>query len=101
ALRLAARHHKADVSGSTVTANVDFGAVGEGAYGIAVRMEIGLPRLKPSAARELAEAAHLICPYSNATRGNISVELSILAPPAMSACSSIRTVTQPAMEASA
>ncbi len=78
ALRLAARRHKADVSGSTVNASVDFGTVGGGAYGIGVRMEIGLPQLKRTAAQELAEAAHQICPYSNATRGNISVELSIL-----------------------
>ncbi|MCY0904890.1 organic hydroperoxide resistance protein [Arthrobacter sp. H14-L1] len=78
ALRLAGRRHKVDVSGSTVNASVDFGAVAGGAYGIGVRMEIGLPHLERTAAQELAESAHLICPYSNATRGNISVELSIL-----------------------
>ncbi len=78
ALRLAARRHKADASGSTVNASVDFGTDGGGAYGIGVRLEIGLPQLQRAAAQELAQAAHQICPYSNATRGNISVELSIL-----------------------
>ncbi len=80
ALRVAARRRKADVSGSTVSAKVDLGANGAGGYGIGVRMDIGLPQLDPAAAREIVDAAHLICPYSNATRGNISVEMNIMEP---------------------
>ncbi len=59
ALRLAARRHKADVSGSTVNASVDFGAVGGGAYGIGVRMEIGLPHLERTALSSRARPQNL------------------------------------------
>jgi osmotically inducible protein OsmC len=82
ALRTVARRAKADVSGSAVTAEVDLGATGDGAYGLAVRLSVTLPQLSGSAAREVTEAAHQVCPYSNATRGNIAVELHITDNPA-------------------
>lgn len=75
ALRLVARRDKVDVSGSTVRAEVDFGANGSGGYGIGVRMHVHLPSVDVARARTLAEAAHQVCPYSNATRGNIPMEL--------------------------
>jgi osmotically inducible protein OsmC len=79
ALRVVARRAKADVSGSTVKAEVDFGANGSGGYGIGVRMDVALPALERASAEELIEAAHQVCPYSNATRGNIDVELNLVA----------------------
>ena len=78
ALRVVARRAKADVSGSTVNAAVDFGANGQGGYGIGVRMDIALPSVDPETARTLIDAAHQVCPYSNATRGNIDVELNLI-----------------------
>jgi lipoyl-dependent peroxiredoxin len=77
ALRTVARRSKADVTGSAVTAEVDLGANGDGGYGLAVRLNVTLPALAQDAARQITEAAHQVCPYSNATRGNIPVELRI------------------------
>lgn len=59
----------ADVS---VDAEVDLGPVGQ-AFGIAVRLNIHLPGMDPAQAQTLVDAAHVVCPYSNATRGNIDV----------------------------
>ncbi|MCA0325967.1 MAG: organic hydroperoxide resistance protein [Proteobacteria bacterium] len=60
-----------------VDAEVDLGPTSHG-YGIAVRMKISLPGLDPAAAQALIDAAHQVCPYSNATRGNIPVELTLV-----------------------
>lgn len=60
----------------SVDAEVDLGPVGE-VFGIAVRMTINLPGMDKAAAQQLVDAAHQVCPYSNATRGNINVTLTI------------------------
>ena len=60
----------------SVDAEVDLGPVGQ-AYGIAVRMNIHLPGMDAAAARQLVDTAHQVCPYSNATRGNIDVQLNV------------------------
>lgn len=60
----------------SVDAEVDLGPVGQ-AFGIAVRMHIHLPGMGNAQARQLVDAAHEVCPYSNATRGNIPVTLTI------------------------
>jgi osmotically inducible protein OsmC len=77
ALRLVARRAKVDPGESTVTAAVGIGPEGE-AYGLVVTLIIHIPGLDREKAREIAEAANLVCPYSRATRGNISVELRVL-----------------------
>jgi Ohr subfamily peroxiredoxin len=59
-----------------VDAEVDLGTI-PNAYGIAVRLTISLPGLEQGQARQLVDAAHQVCPYSNATRGNIDVTLSL------------------------
>ncbi|WP_433383983.1 organic hydroperoxide resistance protein [Actinoplanes sp. CA-142083] len=79
ALRLVARQTGADVTDSTVTARVSIGNEGEDALGLAVELIFDLPHVAPGAAEQLAEAAHQVCPYSRATRGNISVELHSVA----------------------
>jgi osmotically inducible protein OsmC len=59
-----------------VDAEVDLGPIREGAaYGIAVRMNVSLPGMDPAAAQQLIDAAHKVCPYSNATRGNVDVAI--------------------------
>ncbi|WP_433064505.1 organic hydroperoxide resistance protein [Dactylosporangium sp. CS-033363] len=78
ALRLVARPAGADVSGSTVTARVSIGNEEDGNVGLAVSLAVALPNVAPGAAKELADAAHAVCPYSRATRGNIPVEVRIL-----------------------
>ena len=47
------------------------------AFGLAVELEITLPNLDHDAAQELADKAHQVCPYSNATRGNIDVKIVV------------------------
>ncbi|MGH7736032.1 MAG: OsmC family protein, partial [Gemmatimonadales bacterium] len=76
ALRLAARRARVDPGESTVTAEVGIGTEGE-AYRLVVTLIIHVPGLDREQAREIAEAAHQVCPYSRATRGNISVELRV------------------------
>ncbi|WP_433222824.1 organic hydroperoxide resistance protein [Dactylosporangium sp. CS-047395] len=78
ALRLVARPAGADVRGSTVTAHVSIGNEEDGNVGLAVTLVVALPNVAPGTAKELADAAHAVCPYSRATRGNIPVELRIL-----------------------
>jgi organic hydroperoxide reductase OsmC/OhrA len=65
-----------DVEGATVTARVDIGAIGQGRFGLAVKLETTLPKLAQDEAEKLVALAHERCPYSNATRGNIEVELA-------------------------
>ena len=61
---------------ATIDAEVDIGPIPQG-FGIAVRMTISLPHMDRHAAQELIDAAHGVCPYSNATRGNIHVTLTL------------------------
>ena len=59
-----------------VDAEVDLGPI-TGGYGIAVRLTVHLPGMERGAAQALVDAAHKVCPYSNATRGNIDVTLTL------------------------
>jgi lipoyl-dependent peroxiredoxin len=77
ALRLVARAEKADVSDSAVGARVSLGQLDNGGFGLAVELEISLPNLDHDSAQRLTEKAHQVCPYSNATRGNIDVTLTV------------------------
>ena len=74
ALRLVARNEKIDLDDATgITAQVGFGKDSEGGFGINANLIGYLPGLEQSAADELMEKAHGVCPYSKATRGNIDV----------------------------
>ena len=61
---------------AAIDSEVDLGPTSHG-YGIAVRMKISLPGLDADTAQKLVAAAHEVCPYSNATRGNIAVDLTL------------------------
>jgi osmotically inducible protein OsmC len=76
ALRGLARQAHVDASHSTVIAQVGVGPEGD-MFGLVVTLTISVPSLDQAQTRELAEAAHQRCPYSRATRGNISVELRV------------------------
>jgi Ohr subfamily peroxiredoxin len=78
ALGVVARRAKVEVEGSTVTGKVTIGTIGGGGFGLAVELEVHLPGVDAETARSLVEAAHEVCPYSNATRGNIEVTLSVV-----------------------
>ena len=61
---------------ASIEAKVDVGPIPKG-FGIAVQMTIHLPGLDRAVAQDLVDTAHQVCPYSNATRGNIVVELTL------------------------
>ena len=76
ALGGAARHAKQELGDLAIDATVSLVVAGEGTYKLAVTLDVHLPSISsPETAAELVRAAHKICPYSNATRGNIEVEL--------------------------
>lgn len=76
ALQLVARKEKADLGDSSVTAEVGIGPQGAG-YGLAVKLIISAPGVDAERAEKLVATAHQVCPYSNATRGNIEVTLEV------------------------
>ncbi len=63
--------------GTTVTATVGIGPRSEGGFGIDVELAIALPGLSKQDAQTLVDKAHQVCPYSNATRNNVPVRLTI------------------------
>lgn len=62
---------------ASVAATVGIGPRSEGGFGLAVTLAVTLPGVAKEAAEALVAAAHQVCPYSNATRGNIEVQLSV------------------------
>jgi Ohr subfamily peroxiredoxin len=72
-----ARGRKLDASDSTVTAQVGLGPTGYGGWGLAVALDLHAPNLSRVDAVDLMRRAHELCPYSNATRGNIDVTLRV------------------------
>lgn len=78
AMGLAAAKRKLRLpEGTAVDAEVDLGMTGD-AYFLQARLNISLPGLEAELARALVEEAHQNCPYSKATRGNITVELKLI-----------------------
>lgn len=61
----------------TVTATVGIGPRSEGGFGITADLLVNLPGLGREEAQKLVDAAHQVCPYSNATRGNVNVGLTL------------------------
>ncbi|GAA0239286.1 organic hydroperoxide resistance protein [Saccharothrix sp. NPDC042600] len=76
ALKLVARHGKVALGETTVTAKVNLGPNGNGGYLLAVDLHSHLPGVTQDVAEDLVAKAHQVCPYSNATRGNIEVALT-------------------------
>jgi lipoyl-dependent peroxiredoxin len=62
---------------AAIDAEVDLGPT-PGAYGIAARLNVSLPGMDRQSAQALVDAAHKVCPYSNATRGNIDVAVKLV-----------------------
>ncbi|HWV48070.1 MAG TPA: organic hydroperoxide resistance protein [Microbacterium sp.] len=77
ALQTVARAQKVSIADSSVGARVQIGSNGSGGYGLAVQLEVVIPELPHDQAQALADAAHQVCPYSNATRGNIDVAITV------------------------
>ena len=77
AVQIVARRMKQDASDSTVTAHVDFGLVEGNRFKLGVELHVDLPNADPDSRDEIVEKSHKVCPYSNATRGNIEVKLVV------------------------
>jgi osmotically inducible protein OsmC len=78
ALKVVAGQEKADVTGTEVSASVSIGTLDNGGFGLAIELDVHAPNLDHDAALALVEKAHQVCPYSNATRGNVEVKLSVV-----------------------
>lgn len=72
-----ARMKKITTGPVAIDASVSIGPVEGGAFGLAVKLTARLPELGREEAQALVAAAHQVCPYSNATRGNIAVDVEV------------------------
>jgi lipoyl-dependent peroxiredoxin len=76
ALMQIASRQQVDASQSTIIAKVGIGPIGEGRFGLEVELHVAIPGVDKATGEKLVELAHQVCPYSNATRGNIPVKLT-------------------------
>ena len=77
ALKRVAANQKIQLTDTAITVDVGIGPNGSGGFGLQVAIEAELPGLDEATAQSLIDAAHQVCPYSNATRGNVEVALTI------------------------
>ena len=71
------RAEKIKTGVTTVTAQVGIGKNDSGGFGLVITLEANVPDVEQSVAEELVAKAHTVCPYSNATRGNVEVTLKV------------------------
>ncbi len=67
-----------DTTDAQVSASVALGKTSDIAYGIGVELDIYAPNVPADQRQQLADGAHQVCPYSNATRGNVEVKLTLV-----------------------
>ena len=78
ALKFVCMHAKVALpADAAVTAEVGIGPNGQGGFGLAADLRVSLPGLEHETAQALVKKAHEVCPYSNATRGNIEVNVAL------------------------
>lgn len=73
-----ARKQKVSVADTSVGSRVNLLSDGQGGYRLSVELEVNLPGMTHEQAQALADQAHLVCPYLNATRGNIDVTVTVV-----------------------
>lgn len=78
ALNLVIKTGKVETGETKVTAKVSIGKNTTGGFQLAVVLAVAIPGVTPEVAQSLVEKAHQVCPYSNATRNNIEVELTVV-----------------------
>ena len=79
ALKAAGAQEKVKIPDDTsITANVGIGPRSEGGFGLDVALRISLPGMDKQQAEDLVQKAPYICPYSNATRGNVDVRVTVV-----------------------
>ncbi|MEA2159603.1 MAG: lipoyl-dependent peroxiredoxin [Solirubrobacteraceae bacterium] len=76
ALGAVARRERAEVGDVSIDSHVSLQPTPERGFKLAVELDVSLPQVEDAAAVKLVQAAHQVCPYSNATRGNIEVTLT-------------------------
>jgi osmotically inducible protein OsmC len=77
ALKAVGRQDKLNVEGTEVIATVGIGMLDGGGFGLTVDLTVSVPNVDKPAAEKLVARAHEVCPYSNATRGNVPVTLTV------------------------
>jgi Ohr subfamily peroxiredoxin len=79
AMKFVASQKKTPVpADTTVTTTIGIGPRSEGGFGLTAKLDVSLPGMDKAAAKALVEEADKVCPYSNATRNNIAVELNVV-----------------------
>ncbi len=77
ALNFVAQKSKVQLESAAITAEVGIGANNSGGFELTVNIEADIKGVDRAQAQELVEKAHQVCPYSNATRGNIEVNVTL------------------------
>ncbi|AWB93634.1 organic hydroperoxide resistance protein [Aeromicrobium chenweiae] len=77
ALKASSKQHGVKIEDSAVTAEVGIGPNDDGGFGLAITLHVELGGVSQEDAQKAVEVAHQVCPYSNATRGNIDVKLEV------------------------
>ncbi|WP_153848458.1 organic hydroperoxide resistance protein [Sphingobacterium paramultivorum] len=77
ALNLVIRSEKVKTGETSLTAHVSIGQLDNGGFGLAAELHANIPGVSLELAQQLIEKAHQVCPYSNATRGNMDVKLTV------------------------
>jgi len=79
ALKFVAGQEKVKIpADASVTATIGIGPRAAGGFGITAALKVSLPGIEAAQAKDLVEKAHQVCPYSNATRGNVDVGLEVV-----------------------
>jgi len=79
AMKFVASQKKSAVpANTTVTATIGIGPRSEGGFGLTAKLDVSLPGMDKAEAQKLVEEADQVCPYSNATRNNIDVQLNVV-----------------------
>ncbi len=78
AMKLVAKPMDVDATDSAVSVTVGLGMLDGGAFNLALEIDVHVPNASPEQAQALVERAHEVCPYSNATRGNVEVKLGVI-----------------------
>jgi Ohr subfamily peroxiredoxin len=77
ALHLVITQGAIETGETSVNAKISIGQIKNGGFGLAAELAVNIPEVSLEQAQDLAEQAHQVCPYSNATRGNIEVKLTV------------------------
>jgi osmotically inducible protein OsmC len=77
AVKLVSGQQRVALKDVKVHSDVTLGKTDSGGFGLAVKLAVHLPAVERAQAEKIVHAAHQICPYSNATRGNIDVQIDV------------------------